>query len=389
MSLESLISDVDRNMTIQYNRLNLPVNISFTGGHIVNAYRYDGIKMSKIVYDANERVTLNEKYYSDLVLNFNVPVRILHADGVIELDSRMQPTYYYHLKDHLGNVRAVVSPGANNTTVINQTNEYYPFGMTYSKSVSSLLNPLVPNKYKYNGKEEQEMPGKWLDYGARFYDTQLGRWHSIDPMAEVARRWSPYQYAYDNPIRFIDPDGRKPDDPPGIVDAFLRLISGKSGEINTPVNIQVPESTRQASKAIGIANDVQTVSDGIAQVTKEVARESADVLETTGATVKGVGYLAAIPTEGASMALVPMGEVVEDIGSGINFFLDLSEGKVGEAATTAGTKVLFGTTAKGIEKMESVGKLTKVDKGILGFLNETAGGISTFIKENVFNEEDK
>jgi RHS repeat-associated protein len=126
---------------------------------------------------------------------------------VIELDSRMQPTYYYHLKDHLGNVRAVVSPGANNTTVINQTNEYYPFGMAYTKSASSLLNPLVPNKYKYNGKEEQEMPGNWLDYGARYYDTQLGRWHSVDPMAEVAYDWSPYRYGFNNPMLNMDPTG--------------------------------------------------------------------------------------------------------------------------------------------------------------------------------------
>jgi RHS repeat-associated protein len=136
------------------------------------------------------------------------------ANKVIELDSRLQPTYYYHLKDHLGNVRAVVSPGTNNTTVVNQTNEYYPFGMAYTKTGGSLLDAIKPNKYKFNGKEEQEMPGKWLDYGARFLDVQLGRWHSIDPMSEVARRWSPYQYAYNNPIRFIDPDGMMSIDPP-------------------------------------------------------------------------------------------------------------------------------------------------------------------------------
>ncbi len=107
-----------------------------------------------------------------------------------------------------------------------KASDYYPFGMAHTVEISSVKNGKAmeavrvdpretdesktftrSNAYLYNGKEEQPMPGKWLDYGARFYDAQLGRWHSVDPMAEAFANQTPYNFTLNNPINSIDPNG--------------------------------------------------------------------------------------------------------------------------------------------------------------------------------------
>lgn len=93
-----------------------------------------------------------------------------------------------------------------NTAEIVQENNYYLFGLT-QKGYNGIING-TDNKYKYNGKDFLDELGLGVyDYGTRNYDPALGRWMNIDPIAETSRRFSPYTYALNNPVFFIDPDG--------------------------------------------------------------------------------------------------------------------------------------------------------------------------------------
>jgi len=138
---------------------------------------------------------------------------IYHSEGRVTPNGSSTYLFEYTLKDHLGNSRVTFADLDNSGEVeqdeILQTQHYYPFGMVMEGNQAPQVN--VENAYQYNGKELNSDFGlDWLDYGARWYDASIARWSAVDPLAEKFYQWSSYNYVFNNPIKFLDPDGKAP-----------------------------------------------------------------------------------------------------------------------------------------------------------------------------------
>src|SRR5690606_18197277 len=90
---------------------------------------------------------------------------------------------------------------------------YYPFGFSMS-GISSKAAGSLTNKYQFGGREIQSKEFsdgiglEWIDYGNRMYDAQIGRWHTLDQLADKYYSTSPYSYTLNNPINRVEVDGR-------------------------------------------------------------------------------------------------------------------------------------------------------------------------------------
>ena len=113
-----------------------------------------------------------------------------------------EPAFYYH-GDHLGSSAYLTDEAG----AITQTLNYLPYGEDW---VDVHNNPNYLSRYKYNGKEKDPESGLHY-YGARYYDSDISQWLSIDPMADKYPSLSPYNYCADNPVILVDPDGREID----------------------------------------------------------------------------------------------------------------------------------------------------------------------------------
>ncbi|GAB5400683.1 MAG: hypothetical protein Aureis2KO_22680 [Aureisphaera sp.] len=228
--------DKNKDITsIEYNHLNLPTEVTFSNDPYKRIeYTYDatGIKLQKkIIEGVGVETTVsyagNLKYkkpYSGAgieTLEFmNQPEGYL-VPGPITTGGPKGGSYYdgykyvFQYKDHLGNIRLSYSDdngdgSIDETTEIIEESNYYPFGVK-QKGYNTTFNPIgndLAQNWKFGGKENNEELGlEWYDFSARNYDAALGRFMSIDPLADFAPELTPYRYAANNPIVFNDPTG--------------------------------------------------------------------------------------------------------------------------------------------------------------------------------------
>jgi len=209
-----LTSDQNKKITtVSYNILNLPSQIQVDQKGIIKYY-YDaaGNKLQKRTTEITAGVSKiavttyigGAVYQNDILQFFGTP------DGRVRANTAKSAWIYdYFLKDHLGNTRMMITDDYNVSSPILEAYSYYPFGLQQKGIGLTQETNLLHNKYTYNGKELQEDLGlDQYDFGARFYEAQIGRWSTQDPLSEKFLPASPYSYTVNNPVLLNDPTGK-------------------------------------------------------------------------------------------------------------------------------------------------------------------------------------
>jgi len=266
----AMTQDLNKGITeIQYNSLNLPQQMDILSpvAEARNEYLYSasGIKL-KVTQRWNPNYSTNPiigtginesaldsmrvtDYVGNKIYENGELKKVLVDGGYYDYE---KGEYFFYIQDHLGNNRVVISQNDN----VVQRNDYYPFGMEFADNEGN------DQPYKYNGKELDKMHGLNLyDYSARHYEPGIGRFTTVDPMAEKYYSISPYAYVANNPLIYIDPTGMVIDSASvadwntrkeEILDLLANLNMGKNA---------FQKNKKRISSLLGTLNGLKTLED--------------------------------------------------------------------------------------------------------------------------------
>ncbi|HCM34218.1 DUF6443 domain-containing protein [Chryseobacterium sp.] len=241
----NMTNHIDKGMLqIDYNYLNLPNYIKFEKEYVTHdmqglsnintryLYNAAGSKLRKTYTYGTGRTNMETTSTTDYLGDFQYTRDDLSfvptSEGYYDFK---QNKYIYNYTDQVGNVRLAYYKGANGEVVIDRTTDYYPFGLEFGGDLST-ANSLTPDyRYSSQGQEQQTETG-WSSYKWRNYDSTLGRFFNVDPLAEDYNTWSTYTFSGNRVVDARELEGLEPLE---IKKTTQNLIIVNQGYVGTPL----------------------------------------------------------------------------------------------------------------------------------------------------------
>ena len=222
----------------------------------ITAYSRDASGNTLAVYDASDGESypyghpLEEMYvFGSSRIGVDKTLRTDDRNPGIFIYHKDLTTTHYEISNHLGNVLTTVTGrklGQVQNDVLDHylpevvtATDYYAFGaqMPGRSYENTTLSGTNGYRYAFNGKEH-DSDGEFgslthYDYGFRVYNPSIGKFLSVDPLADEMPAWSPFNYVFNNPIKLIDPDGRAPSDGDGTENEYIRTWNATTNSYDT------------------------------------------------------------------------------------------------------------------------------------------------------------